>query len=351
MSRVSIVIPVYNVEGYLDECLDSVEAQTTDDWEAVCVNDGSTDGSPGMLRRRAGADGRIRVVDKANGGLSSARNAGIEAARGDIVCFLDADDRLAPHACARIAEVMGASGAEVLTFGADTIPPDLADPWLDSVLNPRDVTYRDFTCDILFREESRPYAWRTALTSDFLRRTGVRFDESVPYGEDQVFDFAIYPRSRLTRLIPDHLYQYRVARKGSLMDGMSKDPSSMLASHVQIMARVFEDWDLLGILEAHTTDMLAWAVEFVLFDALFLPAGEARRVGDLMVDELLRHWTRDQVEGARLRPSVARIMDNALAGSPRTGRSARSLAASYRLDRHLRRALAPGLRGGGGTRS
>lgn len=351
MSLVSIVIPVYNVEGYLDECLDSVEAQTTGDWEALCVNDGSTDGSPQVLRRRAGADGRIRVVEKPNGGLSSARNAGIEAARGDVVCFLDADDRLAPHACARMVQAMGESGAEVLTFGADTIPPDLEDPWLDSVLNPRDVTYRVFSPDILFREESRPYAWRTALTSGFLRRTGVRFDESVPYGEDQVFDFAIYPRSRVTRLIPDHLYQYRVARKGSIMDGMTREPSSMLASHVQIMGRVFDDWDRLGILDAHTPDMLAWAVEFVLFDALSLPEGEARGVGDLMVGELLRHWTRDQVEGTRLRPSVARILGNALAGSPRTGRSARPLAASYRLDRHLRRALAPGLRGGGGTRS
>ena len=92
----SIIVPVYNVEGYLDACLDSLQAQTFSDIEMVCVNDGSPDGSREILAKRQKEDARIVIVDKPNGGLSSARNAGINAACGPYIGFLDADDRFTP---------------------------------------------------------------------------------------------------------------------------------------------------------------------------------------------------------------------------------------------------------------
>ena len=88
----SIIIPVYNVEKYLRECLDSVKGQTSPDWEAVCVNDGSTDGSEFILKEYAKKDSRFRIVTKTNGGLSSARNAGLEIAKGEFIGFVDSDD-------------------------------------------------------------------------------------------------------------------------------------------------------------------------------------------------------------------------------------------------------------------
>lgn len=91
----SIIIPVYNVAPYLRECLDSVLAQTFTDWEAICVDDGSTDESGAILDEYAAKDKRFRVIHKTNGGVSSARNTGLDAARGDWIGFLDADDILA----------------------------------------------------------------------------------------------------------------------------------------------------------------------------------------------------------------------------------------------------------------
>lgn len=93
---ISVIIPAYNAERFLQACVDSVVGQTARDWEMVIVDDGSTDSTPGICDRAAAGDPRIRVVHKPNGGLSDARNAGIDAARGDRLFFLDADDAVAP---------------------------------------------------------------------------------------------------------------------------------------------------------------------------------------------------------------------------------------------------------------
>ena len=89
---VSILIPVYNVENYLEKCLDSVISQTMNNIEIICVNDGSTDHSGEILEKYQKKDKRIIVVNKENGGLPSARNAGLEIARGKYIGFVDSDD-------------------------------------------------------------------------------------------------------------------------------------------------------------------------------------------------------------------------------------------------------------------
>lgn len=89
---VSVVVPVYNVQDYLERCVDSIINQTFSDLEILLVDDGATDKSPSMCNDFAKADGRIKVIHKENGGLSSARNSGIEAATGDYICFIDSDD-------------------------------------------------------------------------------------------------------------------------------------------------------------------------------------------------------------------------------------------------------------------
>lgn len=97
MATISIIIPVYKVEKYLRRSLDSVLGQTFQDWQAVCVNDGSPDGCPAILEEYAARDPRFKVVDKPNGGLSDARNVGLDAADGEFVVFLDSDDFIHPQ--------------------------------------------------------------------------------------------------------------------------------------------------------------------------------------------------------------------------------------------------------------
>ncbi len=97
MPAISIIIPIYNVEKYLRRCLDSVKNQTFTNWEAICVNDGSPDDCAAILDEYAKMDGRFKIVTKENGGLSDARNAGMDVASGDYILYLDSDDFIHPQ--------------------------------------------------------------------------------------------------------------------------------------------------------------------------------------------------------------------------------------------------------------
>ncbi|EMF0473665.1 glycosyltransferase family 2 protein, partial [Enterococcus faecium] len=89
MCRISIIVPVYNVEKYLKKCVDSILGQTFTDFELLLIDDGSTDNSGSICDELAKTDNRIKVIHKENGGLSDARNIGIEVAKGDFIGFID----------------------------------------------------------------------------------------------------------------------------------------------------------------------------------------------------------------------------------------------------------------------
>ncbi|AEB07235.1 glycosyl transferase family 2 [Coriobacterium glomerans PW2] len=115
---VSVIVPVYNTERYLDQALESLERQTHQALEILCVNDGSTDGSAAIMRAHAEADSRIRVIDKANGGYGAACNRGIEEARGEWIAILEPDDWIEPGMYADML-------AFATTFGGLARPVDI----------------------------------------------------------------------------------------------------------------------------------------------------------------------------------------------------------------------------------
>ena len=121
MPRISVIVPMYNVEEFVGECIASLRAQTFTDFEAVCVNDGSTDGTLERARAAAGDDARFVFVERENGGLSAARNSGLDAATGDYVTFLDSDDWYAPATLAALNDTATAGDLDVLDFSARTV--------------------------------------------------------------------------------------------------------------------------------------------------------------------------------------------------------------------------------------
>lgn len=116
MKKVSIVVPVYNVEQYLERCLDSIRSQSYEKLEIILVDDGSTDNSSGICDRYAEIDNRIKVIHKTNGGLSDARNVGLENATGDYVYFCDSDDYIEKELIHDCIEAISGKDCDIVMF-------------------------------------------------------------------------------------------------------------------------------------------------------------------------------------------------------------------------------------------
>ena len=121
MPAISVIIPIYNVEKYLRRCLDSVKNQTFPDWEAICVNDGSPDNSAEILEEYAKKDARFKIVNKENGGLSDARNAGMAVASGKYILYLDSDDFIHPQTMEIAYSLALRDGSDIVSFRYDRI--------------------------------------------------------------------------------------------------------------------------------------------------------------------------------------------------------------------------------------
>lgn len=113
-TKISVIVPVYNVEGYLAECIDSILGQTFEGFELILVDDGATDGSGAICDSYAAKDSRIRILHKENGGLSSARNAGIEIASGEYIAFIDSDDVVHPDYLKDMVAIAEKEGADLV---------------------------------------------------------------------------------------------------------------------------------------------------------------------------------------------------------------------------------------------
>lgn len=216
----SIIIPVYNVEAYLSDCLDSVLNQTYSDWEAICVDDGSLDGSLPILKDYAKKDSRIKVLCQKNSGTARARNVGLEAAVGDYIFFLDSDDWIESSTLQTIAGEL--NGEDVFCFSgrrffestgrfnsADKLLEKQYDSGMayynDNALLPRDFA---FVCVVL-----RVY------NRAFLLRENLYFDPDVSF-EDNLWVPIVLFYAKSIRVIPKSLYVYRV-RAGSKMQEVS----------------------------------------------------------------------------------------------------------------------------------
>ena len=118
--KISVIVPVYNVQNYLRQCLDSIIGQSFSNFEMICINDGSTDDSPQILEQYAALDSRIRIISQPNRGLSAARNAGLAQATAEYIFFIDSDDYIEPDTLEKLFDTARRTGADLTC--ADFLP-------------------------------------------------------------------------------------------------------------------------------------------------------------------------------------------------------------------------------------
>lgn len=218
--RFSVVIPAYNVADYLEKCVASVAAQSCEDWEAILVDDGSTDGATGALCDALAArhGGKIRVIHQSNGGLGAARNTGMEAARGDYLVFLDSDDYIAPDMLECLAARIDATHCDIYTFGffvdADGT---ISAPHLDDLPVGKPFTMEEYPKLLL----ATPNAWNRAYRREFFLESGVRYPGRVWF-EDIRTTMKLFALAESVEAIDRALYYY-VVRQGSITRSASAD--------------------------------------------------------------------------------------------------------------------------------
>lgn len=200
---ISVVIPAYNAGAFLAECLDSVLSQDYADWEAIVVDDGSTDSTPSIAASYAARDSRIRVVSKPNGGLSDARNCGTALATGEWIVFLDSDDCLYPWSMTSL--LAGSEGADVVIgrhfSGTDYLLPTRREPGPPLRMSGIEALVR-----MLYQDTLDSSAW-----SKMYRRSAVAdvpFRKGIWY-EDIDFSYRFYSRIDKVAVISAPVYFYR----------------------------------------------------------------------------------------------------------------------------------------------
>lgn len=220
----SVIVPVYNVEPYLRACVDSILAQTFRDFELILVDDGSTDGCPTICDSYAKLDGRVRVVHKENGGLSSARNAGMHVARGVLLSFIDSDDFIHPQMMEALTSPLLADSCVDVSMCAylrcsvdaecDMGEMSLPRPQTMDSVQALEAVYGNSVSNLTF------VAWNKVYRRTLFERTGVVYPEGKLY-EDGFTTYRLLYGADKAVIVDAQLYFYRV-RPGSIVSGKKR---------------------------------------------------------------------------------------------------------------------------------
>lgn len=213
MDLISVIVPVYKVEEYLDRCVQSIADQTYRNLEIILVDDGSPDNCPAMCDAWAQKDGRIRVIHKENGGGAQARNVGLDLASGEYIAFVDSDDYILPEMYTLLMDVTSQTDCDIAECGyhaveRDTLPTDTT----------ASGSVRIFTAEEALRENIRDSICRQLVWNKLYHRSvlrDVRFVEG-RFIDDEFFTYRALGNASKVAVISEKLYCYR-QQQGSAM--------------------------------------------------------------------------------------------------------------------------------------
>lgn len=278
MPKVSIVIPIYNIKNYMSASVQSAMHQTEPEIEIILVDDGSTDGSQHLCDKYAEMDSRITVIHKVNGGLSSARNAGVAVANAPYILLLDGDDFLHERAVERLLEVSLLYPSDIVQFQYTEVPevvelPDLMAAKVEAQANTAVEAFRYL------------YRWGGVCASGCTKLFRKQLLDDIPFEsirhEDEMWCTRAFPHNLTITYIPDILYGY-VMRPGSIIH------SAFNRSRMDDVLKVKEE--RIQALEKLACEELKVAEWNSLFLTLFLLYRDASLAGDCQSKKSLQNY-------------------------------------------------------------
>lgn len=254
----SVIVPVYKAEKYLHRCVDSILAQTWSNLEVILVDDGSPDNSGALCDEYAGKDSRVRVIHKPNGGVSSARNAGIDAATGDYIAFVDSDDYIAPEMYEKLFDVLTSENSIAvcdcfLHYQDKDIPKVIYDVNEDKV---------KFLSDFLISDIGGS-CWNMITPISLI--SSLRFPEYLCNGEDRWFMLRLFSKAEAIIKYPCCLYYYDQVNLSSLTHRWSYDFAKACSrGYVENLAFIRNDTSLCGLEKEWAWSALRYKSVFVM---------------------------------------------------------------------------------------
>jgi glycosyltransferase EpsJ len=216
-SLISIVVPIYNVEKFIHTILNQILSQPFDNFELILVNDGSTDSCGAICDVFKKEDRRIKVIHKKNGGLSSARNAGINVASGKYIVFIDPDDQIQPDYFKELFKSAEENKCDAVVSGYKTVPTNhvlIPQFQLDQVMNGKDFV---LSAPNIHSNNDLCFVWRYIYKLDIIKKKKILFDENVFIGEDVIFNLEFLLKSKRVMATSKALYFYTINNPDSLM--------------------------------------------------------------------------------------------------------------------------------------
>lgn len=266
---ISVIIPVYNVEKYLDQCVASVVAQTYTDFELLLIDDGSTDGSAQLCDQWQERDARIRVVHQPNQGVSAARNRGLDLAQGEWVAFIDSDDWVDSDYLTLMANAMAATHADLAVGGLTQHHANGCN--VDYIPNeqgafPLDASNADRFTDL--NQKFLLYGPCIKLYNlTLLNRHGVRFPQGVSFGEDLTFNFRYLEHVGTIARVQRSTYHYRILGGGTLSSQVRPDQFTTDYGQWQLVMAFYRSHKLLNETAQRMLYRRLWGT---VYDSIFL---------------------------------------------------------------------------------
>ncbi|MBR1467650.1 MAG: glycosyltransferase family 2 protein [Bacteroidaceae bacterium] len=214
--KFSIILPVYKVEKYLHECIDSILNQSFCDFEVILVDDGSPDKCPQICEEYAKKDNRIKVIHKANGGQADARNVGLEAAKGEYICYIDSDDFLAHNGVLQLLAEKTKGNPEIVHYKfKERFESDghIANCRFDYKVPTKGRSLADIYGDLIDKDAYYNSAWSKIIRRELLLENNIRFEKGI-VGEDNEWYYHVIMVANSLVLVDEPLYVYR-RRQGS----------------------------------------------------------------------------------------------------------------------------------------
>lgn len=260
--KISIIVPVYQAEQYIRECLLSLVKQNISGIEIICVDDGSKDQSANIIKKLQQQYKEIVYIYQKNQGVSAARNRGLQMANGKYIMFVDSDDSIRKNSLKYLYTVAEKESCDVLVFGGKMDISWKAAEWMRMAFYTKNIVHKGFEPHMLYNVSGAlPSVCNKLFRKECIAQ--MKFAENIKVAEDLVFLFNVFPTVENIRFVSKKIYRYRIFNSQSTMHYTSEFKIRYMADHIEAAKTIIKCWKKYGLDIENDQDFSIWLTSFL----------------------------------------------------------------------------------------